>query len=146
MEELNNTTATQQRWDAPFDKSAYEAARAVLEADRVRVESEMKRETKRRTRIVAAVAIVWAICTVALGIANPDLLLVAEIGWVVIVAGAVFFLIPAFMGRSGAADVFAQYAAQLDKLESQEIAMPAPADMPDLVAAIDLVSPSENEE
>ena len=133
----------QQRWDGPFDTEAYKIARSILEQDKQRVLSEVKGEARRRGRIVIIAAVVWAVCSVVLAFVNPDLLLVAEIGWVAVVAWAVFWLLPTLMGQANLDDLYDQYEEQLVKLEEARIAMPTPSCIEDLVAAIDLVSPSE---
>ena len=129
----------QDSWNGTFDPSTYEAARRVLEADRERVSREVRGVLARRGRIVGVVAAVWAVCSVALAMANPEWLLLAEIGWTVLVVVAVFYLVPAIMGRGNVDELYAQYAEQLDKLQAARVALPQPADMPDLVAALDLV-------
>lgn len=127
-------------WNGSFDPAAYEAARRVLGQDRQRAVSEVKAELSRRARRVGIVAAVWAVCSVALAFVNVDLLLAAEIGWTLIVVWAVFFLIPTFMGRGNLDELFDQYEARLVELEAARVALPSPADMPDLVAALDLAS------
>ena len=129
----------EERWAGAFDSAAYDAARKILELDRERAAGEVKAMLARRGRIVAAVAIVWAICSVAMTLANHELLLVAEIGWIALVAWAVFFLLPPVMGRGNLEELFGQYAQRLDELEAAEAALPAPACMEDLAAALDLV-------
>ena len=146
MNQEESSAANQSRWEGAFDNAAYAAARDILKADRERVEGELRAETKRRARAIGIVAAIWAIGAVVLGIIDTNYLLIAEIALIVIVIWAVYYIIPPLMGRSGANDAFDQYAAQLDKLEAQGIAMPQPSDMPDLVAAIDLVSPPESSE
>ena len=126
-----------------FDPEAYDAARAILEQDRQRVYGEMKGEGSRRGRIVIAVAAAWAVCSVVLAFVNTELLLVAEIGWIAIVAWSVFWLIPTFMGRANLDDLYAQYEEQLAKLEQAEVAMPMPSSIEELVAAIDFASDLE---
>lgn len=130
-------------WSGSFNPETYAKARTILADDRQRVRDEIKAEGARRGRIVGIVAIVWAVCSVALAFANIEWLLIAEIGWVVIVFWAVFWLLPALMGRANIDDMYDQYADQLDKLEEAAIAMPEPSCIEELVAAIDLVSPAE---
>ena len=127
-------------WNGPFDPAAYESARRVLEQDRERATSEVKAELARRGRLVGVVVAVWAVCSVVLAFVNADLLLVAEIGWTAIVIWAVFFLIPTIMGRGNLDELFSQYEVRLAELEASRVPLPEPADMPDLVAALDLVS------
>ena len=136
-------TAARETWDGPFDPATYAAANDILEADRQRVRAEVEGVYRQRRRIVAIVAVVWVVASVALALANPNLMLVAEIGWVVIVAWAVFWLMPAIMSRANVEDLYGQYAAQLQKLEAARIPMPKPSCIEDLTAAIDLVSPPE---
>ena len=128
-----------QQWDGPFDPQAYAVARDILGADHDRAYAQIQASMRHR----ALVAVVWAACSVALAFANAELLLFAEIGWVVVVAWAVFWLLPTVMGRANLDEVYAQYDAQLIKLEEAGIAMPEPTCIEDLVAAIDLVSPPE---
>ena len=132
-------------WNGTFDAGAYVRALAILAEDRKRVEKAIRKETVRRGRLVGIVVIVWTICSVALGLFNPELILAAEIGWVAIVAWAVFFMWPALMGRVNIEDIYVQYEQQLSQLEEAGIAMPEPSCMEDLVAAIDLVSPPETD-
>ena len=129
-------------WNGPFRPEAYEAARSILEADHARVTAELKQVSGKRARIVAAVAAIWAVCSVALALVNPNLLLVAEIGWAAVVIWAVFWMLPSLIGRANLDDVYEQYTGQIEALESRGIPMPQPSSIEDLVAAIDLVSPS----
>ena len=103
----------------------------------------MKAGERKRILAVVVVAIVWVVVTVVAAFVNTELMLVAEIGWVIVVAWAVFRLLPLVSRRASLDDVYEQYADQLDKLEQAGVAMPAPSCIEDLVAAIDLVSPSE---
>lgn len=139
--EVTNTASgnSNSEWEGAFDASAYDAARRVLEQDRARALGEVKQVSRKRTRAIIIVAIIWAICSVALALFNSDWLLVAEIGWVVVIAWAVFYLYPTLTGQGNLDEVFSQYADRLDALEAAEVALPAPADMSDLVAALDLV-------
>lgn len=134
-----NATTAETR-EGPFDPAAYEAARRILEADRLRVRGEVEAVNRRRGRIVAIVAVIWVVCSVALTFASPDLILAAEIGWVVIVIWAVFWLMPALMGRANVEELYDQYADQLEKLERARTPLPEPSCIEDLAAAIDLVS------
>lgn len=122
-----------------FNSAAYEAARKVLELDQKRAAGEVKAMLTRRGRMVAAAVVIWAICSVAMTIVNSELLLVAEIGWIALVAWAVFFILPPTMGRGNLEELFKQYAQRLDELEAAEVTLPAPACMEDLVAALDFV-------
>ena len=136
----------QESWDGPFSQESYDAAHRILEADRERAQKEVRGVSRKRGRIVGAVAVVWAICSVILTVLNPEWLVIAEVGWVVIVFWAVFWLMPAIMGRANIDDIYTQYEAQLKKLEDARIPMPEPACIEDLVAAIDLVSPPDDAE
>ena len=133
------------KWEGAFNSEAYEVARTVLERDRERATGEVKAVLSKRTRLVIVVAVVWAACSVAMTFANPELILVAEIGWVAIVIASVFFLFPAIMGRGNLDELFEQYEEQLEKLEAARVPMPVPASMEDLVAALDLVKLPEQE-
>ena len=124
-------------WNGSFDPAAYETARKVLAADKERAASEVDALASKRGRIVGGLAIAWAVCSVALAFANAELLLVVEIGWVAVIAFAVFFLIPPLMGRGNLNELFAQYEQRLDELEEARVPLPPPASMPDLVAALD---------
>ena len=126
-----------------FDPAAYEAARRVLEQDRRRAQGEVAAVLAKRGRIVGVAAVAWAACSVALVLLNPDLLLVAEIGWALIVVWGVFFLVPPIMGRANLGELFAQYEQRLDDLEAARAPLPEPADMPDLAAALDLMEAPE---
>ena len=139
----DSNTGSRATWTGAFDPETYVQAREILEADKQRVYGEVSAEGKRRGRIIIAVAAIWVVCSVALAVANGELLIVAEIGWVAIVAWAVFWMFPTLMGRANLDDLYDQYANQLAKLEEAGIAMPAPSCIEDLVAAIDLVSPAE---
>lgn len=138
----------EERQTGGFDSAAYEKARMVLELDQNRATSEVKAMLARRGRIVAAAVVVWAICSIAMTLANSELLLVAEIGWIALVAWAVFFILPPAMGRGNLEELFGQYAQRLDELEAAKVALPAPERMEELVAALDLVKlpdePSES--
>ena len=127
------------RWEGQFDKAAYEAARRVLEGDRERTSGEVAGVLAKRGRIVAALAAVWLAVSAALVFVNPELLLVAEIGWVAIVVFAVFFLFPAITARGNLDELYDQYAERLACLQAANVAMPAPASMEDLVAVLDFV-------
>lgn len=127
------------QWEGVFDPAAYEAARRVLALDKERASGEVGKTLSKRGRIMAVVAVVWAVCSVALAFANSELMLVAEIGWIAVVAVAVFFLLPAIMGRGNIDELFAQYEDRLKELEDAQVALPTPASMEDLVAALDLV-------
>lgn len=135
-----NHSPAQGTWEGPFLPESYVAAREILEADHQRVSDEIKAVRKRRAYVVMAIAAVWVVCSVALAMANPELMLVAEIGWIVVIAFAVFWMIPAIAATSNAEDLFGQYAAQLEKLEAARVPMPEPSCMEDLVAALDFVS------
>lgn len=127
-------------WNGTFQPESYATARRILESDWQRALGEMKREVNRRGRIVGIIAIVWAACSVAMAVANPELMLVAEIGWVVIVAWAVFWMFPALTGRANIDDVYGHYAAQLDELETARTPIPEPSCIEDLVAAINALA------
>ena len=127
-----------EQWDGAFDREAYRAARRILELDRERAAGEIKSVQTKRARIVVVVAVLWAICSVVLALVNPELLLVAEIGWIVIVVLAVFFLLPVFMGRANLDELFDAHEERLSKLEDAEVPLPTPSSMEDLVAALDL--------
>ena len=129
----------QEGWDGVYDEASYAAARKVLEEDRKHATGELKALLSKRSRIVVVVVILWAIGSAAAAVANPDLLLVAEIGWVVIVGIAVFCLMPAITGRSNLEELYGQYEARLAELEEARVPLPTPSDMPDLVAALDYV-------
>ena len=140
---MTEDSTLREQWDGPFDSQAYAVARDILGEDHDRASAQIKSIMRRRALVVALVAAVWAACSVALAFANTELLLFAEIGWVVVVVWAVFWILPTVMGRANLDEVYAQYDAQLIKLEKAGIAMPTPASIEDLVAAIDLVSPPE---
>lgn len=138
LEEINSPA--QETWNGPFLPESYVTAREILEADHQRVSNEIKAVRKRRACIVGGVAAVWVVCSVALALVNPELMLVAEIGWIVIIAFAVFWMIPAIVATSNAEELFAQYESRLGKLEAAGTPLPEPSCMEDLVAALDLVS------
>lgn len=126
----------QKAWDGAFQPENYAAARRILEADRQRALTEMQREVGRRGRIVGIVVAVWAVCSIVMAVANPELMLVAEVGWVIIVVCAVFWMFPALTGRANIEDVYGHYAAQLDEMEAARMPFPKPSCLEDLVGAL----------
>ena len=128
-----------EQWNGIFDEAAYAAARRVLRDDHERATREMRAVLASRGRIVAAVAFVWLVCTIALAFASADLLLIAEIGWVLVIVFAVWRLLPVVTGRANLDEVYEAYENRLDELQQAQVPLPEPADMPDLVAALDFV-------
>lgn len=133
MTEEGKAPSTQRTWDETFKPESYATARRILESDWQRALGEMKREVSRRGRIVGIIVIVWAVCSVAMAFANPELMLVAEIGWVAIVAWAVFWMFPALTGHANIDDVYGHYAERLDELEAACTPIPEPSRIEDLV-------------
>lgn len=131
---------------AQTSESTYDAARRVLKRGREEAFAQYKAESGKRWRIVGALVAAWLVISIALvvGIGN-DMLVVSVVGFAVVIAVGVFYLIPSVMGKGGLQEMFDQYAAQLDLLESAGVDLPMCTNMEELAPAVDYATALHDE-